>query len=61
MAVMQQAVEHGTDGGDIAEQFAPVLDGTIGSEQRPHCLRSTKPIFSHEVKFILTTSAAVVI
>jgi len=38
MAVMQQAVEHGTDGGDIAKQFAPVLDGTIGSEQRAETL-----------------------
>jgi hypothetical protein len=31
---MQQAIKHGTDRGDIAEQFAPVLDGAIGSEQR---------------------------
>jgi hypothetical protein len=29
MAVMQQAVEHGAHGRDIAEQFPPVLDWTI--------------------------------
>jgi hypothetical protein len=29
VAVMQQAVEHGADRGDIAEQLAPVLDRTI--------------------------------
>jgi hypothetical protein len=29
MTVMQQAVEHGADRGDIAEQFAPVLDRPI--------------------------------
>src|SRR5438034_8519876 len=33
VAVMQQAIEHGADCGDIAEQLAPVLDGTIGSQQ----------------------------
>ena len=26
MTMMQEAVEHGADCGDIAEQFAPVLD-----------------------------------
>jgi hypothetical protein len=31
MAVMQQAVEHGANRGDIAEQFAPVLDRSIRS------------------------------
>ena len=31
---MQQAVKHGADGGDIAQQFAPVLHRTIGGEQR---------------------------
>ena len=30
---MQQAIKHGADRGDIAQQFAPVLDWTIGSEQ----------------------------
>ena len=29
VAVMQQAVKHGADGGDIAQQFAPVLHRTI--------------------------------
>jgi hypothetical protein len=31
---MQQTVEHGADRRDIAQQFAPVLDRTVGSEQR---------------------------
>ena len=31
---MQQAIKHGADRGDIAQQFAPVIDGTVGSEQR---------------------------
>ena len=35
---MEQAIEHGADGGNIAEQFAPVLDGTVGSEQRAEAL-----------------------
>ena len=30
---MQQTIEHGADGGNIAEQFAPVLDRAVGSEQ----------------------------
>jgi hypothetical protein len=30
---MQQAIKHGADRGDIAEQLAPVLNGTVGSEQ----------------------------
>ena len=29
VAVMQQAIEHGADRGDIAEQLAPVLDRAI--------------------------------
>ena len=33
VAVMQQAVEHGGDGGDVAEQFSPVFDGTVRSQQ----------------------------
>src|SRR5881628_1295325 len=32
--VMEQAVEHGGDGGRIDEELAPVLDGTIRNEQR---------------------------
>ena len=31
---MQQPIEHRADCGDIAQQFAPVLDRTIGCEQR---------------------------
>src|SRR6266849_9090662 len=38
MAVMQQAVEHGADSGNITEQFAPVLDRAVGSEQRTEAL-----------------------
>jgi hypothetical protein len=33
MTVMQEAVEHGGDSGDIAEQLAPILNGTVGSQQ----------------------------
>jgi hypothetical protein len=32
--VVQQAVEHGADGGHIAQQFSPVFDRTIRSQQR---------------------------
>ena len=35
---MKQAIEHGADGGNIAEQLSPVLDGTVGSEQRAEAL-----------------------
>ena len=34
MAVVQRAVEHGGDGGAVAEQFSPVFHGAVGSEQR---------------------------
>jgi hypothetical protein len=30
---MQQAVKHGADSGNIAQQFAPVPDRTVGCEQ----------------------------
>ena len=30
---MEQAIEHGGDGGAVAEQFAPVFDGAVGSQQ----------------------------
>ena len=33
MAVMKQAVEHGANRGNIAEQLAPIFDRTIGCEQ----------------------------
>ena len=31
---MQESVEHGGDGGSIAEQLAPVFDGPIRGEER---------------------------
>src|SRR6185369_5434244 len=34
VAVVKQAIEHRTDGGDIAEQFAPIFDRAIGSQER---------------------------
>jgi hypothetical protein len=34
MSVVEQAVEHGTDRGAVAEQFSPVFHGAVGSEQR---------------------------
>ncbi len=33
MTMMQQAVEHGADGGGITEQAAPVFYRAIGSQQ----------------------------
>jgi hypothetical protein len=29
---MQEAIEHGGDGGVVAEQLSPVLDGAVGGE-----------------------------
>jgi hypothetical protein len=40
MTVMQQTVEHGGHSGAVAEQLAPVVDGTIGSQQRTGPFRS---------------------
>ena len=34
VAVVQEAIEHGGDGRRVAEQLAPVFDGTIGGQQR---------------------------
>lgn len=34
VGVVEEAVEHGGDGGGVAEEFAPVLDGTVGGEDR---------------------------
>src|SRR6202049_4158300 len=34
MPVMQDAVEHGGDRGHIAQQFAPIFNRPVGSEQR---------------------------
>lgn len=31
---MQQAIEQGGDGGGVAEQLAPVIDGSVGRQQR---------------------------
>src|ERR1035438_3034788 len=33
VSVMQQAVQHGGDGGAVAEQFAPVVYGSVGCEK----------------------------
>jgi hypothetical protein len=38
MTVMQQPIKHRTNCGDIAEQLAPVLDWTVGSEQSAETL-----------------------
>jgi hypothetical protein len=38
MAMMQQAIEHGTNGSDVAEQFTPVLDWAVRSQQRAESL-----------------------
>ena len=34
VAVVQEAVQHGGDSGAVAQQFAPVINGTIGRDQR---------------------------
>jgi len=34
MSVMEQAVQHGGDGGTIAEQLAPVVDWSVRCDQR---------------------------
>jgi hypothetical protein len=34
MCVVEQTVEHRADSGDVAEEFAPVVDGAIGCEER---------------------------
>jgi hypothetical protein len=34
MAVMEQAIEHGSDGGAVAEQFSLVLYGAVRRHQR---------------------------
>src|SRR5438876_836480 len=36
MTVVEEAVEHGGDGGTIAEQFSPVLNWTVRSHQSAH-------------------------
>src|SRR6267154_2104272 len=38
MAVMQKPIKHGRDGRHVAQQFAPIFDGTVGSEQRAGAL-----------------------
>ena len=32
--VMEQSIEEGGDGGSVAEQLAPVLDGTVRGDER---------------------------
>jgi hypothetical protein len=38
MAVMQETVEHGAHGRDIAEQLAPVFDRTVRGQQSAEAL-----------------------
>src|SRR5262249_58719861 len=38
VTVMQNAVEHSSDRGHVAEQLAPVFHGTIGRQQRAGAL-----------------------
>ena len=33
MTMMEEAIQHGGDGGAIPQQLAPVLDGSVGGEQ----------------------------
>jgi hypothetical protein len=32
--MVQQTIEHGTDGGHIAKEFAPIIHGSIRGQQR---------------------------
>jgi len=34
MTMMEEAIEHGGDGRAVSQQFAPVLDRSVGSEHR---------------------------
>ena len=38
---MEQAVEHGGDGGVVAEELSPVVDGAVGGAARLRCRSST--------------------
>ena len=38
MPVVQKTIEHGCDGRHVAQQFAPVLDRAVGSQQRAGAL-----------------------
>src|SRR5260370_28482923 len=38
MPVMEQTIEHGRDRRHVAQQFAPIFDPTVGSEQRAGAL-----------------------
>ena len=38
VAVLEEPIEHGGDSGRVAEQLAPVLDGTVGGHQRAGAL-----------------------
>jgi len=33
VSVMQQAIQHGGDGGAVAQQFSPVFHGSVGRQQ----------------------------
>lgn len=43
--MVQEAVEHGADGGGVSQQLAPILDGTIGGDQ------GTGPLVAAEDNF----------
>ena len=44
---MQETIEHGANGGNIAEQRAPVFGGTIRSEQRVEALVAARNDFEY--------------
>ncbi len=33
VAVVEKPIEHGGDGGSVAEEFSPILDGTVRGEE----------------------------
>src|SRR5689334_6205135 len=43
---MEQAIEHGGDGGHVAKQFAPILNRSIGCQQRAGTLVSAHDDFN---------------
>jgi hypothetical protein len=40
--MVHEAVQHGSDGRDVAEQFSPVLDGPVGRAPKDDSLKSSE-------------------
>jgi hypothetical protein len=55
MTIMEEAIEHGGDGGAISQQFAPVVDGSVRGEQSTGAGISSR---SHPSRFCLSSTLA---